>query len=108
MSRYLKRISSTLTSPEDREIHAKIRTAHKSLLAVLDICRSLEKKAAFGLERTRIKRTIRDTDRALGALDSIRVLGSHTNTEDPDLMIEPPVVEKTPVVSLERPVTGDN
>jgi len=107
MSRYRKRISSSLSSPEDKEIHAKIHTAHKALLEVLDTCRSLEKKAAFGLERARVKRTIRDTARALGALESIRVVGSHTETEDPDLLIEPPVVEK-PVVSLDQTVSGDN
>ena len=106
MSRYRKRISSSLSSPEDKEIHAKIHKAHRALLEVMDTCRVLEKKAAFGMEKTRVKRTMRDTARALGALESIRVVGSHT--EDFDLSVEPPVVEKKPVVSIDRTVSGDN
>ena len=81
MSRYRKRISSSLSSPEDKEIHAKIHKAHRALLEVMDTCRVLEKKAAFGMEKTRVKRTMRDTARALGALEgSVRlhpVCGPH-------------------------------
>lgn len=83
----MTRLRATLSSlPIDREIAGHVDTAQRSIRAALRACEGIE---VSPVQRRRVAAVRRDLENILGALTSVRRVGSPYDLNDPDLMDTP-------------------